>query len=315
MRRHLTALGTTAIALSAVSACHVGTSSTGGNTEPPPNTVVDDATGVTVYTPEFQVPPGDSFTCFYMNYKTAEELSIIGGDGIQGQGGHHILLYYATDPRPVDTHPCDDAEMTNLNQISGSAGKEGQVLSLPPGLAIKVPAGKQLVVQAHYINITGKTQTVRDWVKMEKGIPSQIHNYVNYFVTDDEGFQVPPSAPLTRTTECVVDRDYQLAISLPHMHEYGSHFTLEVLDANRNHLDTPIDTTWSPVYTSHPPIKVYDMSAPYLLKKGQILRQTCAWNNTTTDPLLFPREMCVGFMYYWPGAGDITCNMTLPPSP
>jgi len=275
--------------------------------------VVDDASGVTVYTPEFDVPPGDSFTCINMDYKTAEELSVVGGDGKQGPGGHHIIVYYATDERTPGVHPCDDAEMVNLNQISGSAGDGGQVLTLPEGLAIKVPVGKQFVVQAHYINITGETEHVRDWAKIVKGDPAKINAYVNYFVTNDDGFQIPAASKYTRTSECTVDRDFQMAIVVPHMHELGEHFKLEVLDEQGVHVDTPVDTDWQPSYTSHPPIGVYPIDTPYLLKKGQKLRQSCSWDNTSANPTLFPREMCLTFFYYWPGDGDLDCTMVPTP--
>src|SRR5689334_7609070 len=72
-------------------------------TKPPtqqPNTVKEDATGITVYTPEFDVPPGDSFTCIYMDYQTASELTVLSAQGQQEAGGHHEIAYYANDPRP-----------------------------------------------------------------------------------------------------------------------------------------------------------------------------------------------------------------------
>ena len=295
-----------------VASCGTDTASTDDGskeTEPPPGSVVDNAEGVTFYTPEFEVPPGDSFTCFFLDYKTAEELTIIGGDGIQGPGGHHIIAYYAETPREVGFHPCVDAEMVNLNQISGSAGDGGQVLTLPEGLALDVPADKQIVLQAHYINTSGATEKVRDWAKIVKGDPAKIKAYVNYLVTDDEGFEIEPNAPLKRTSECVLDRDYQIALDVPHMHEYGSHFKLEILDEAKQLLDTPIDTAWQPSYTSHPPVATYPTESPYVLKKGQTIRQTCEWQNTTNDPMIFPREMCIGFFYYWPGNGDLVCDM------
>src|SRR5687768_18596686 len=78
---------------------------------PPPGTVVEDATGITFYTPEFEVPLGDSFTCIYLDYTTKEELSIVSGDGVQGYGGHHIIAYYAEQPREPGVHACSDEEM------------------------------------------------------------------------------------------------------------------------------------------------------------------------------------------------------------
>lgn len=286
------------------------------NTEPAPGSVVESADGVTFYTPEFDVPPGDSFTCIYMDYKTAKDLSIVSGDGQQGDGGHHILAMYADDPRPVGVHACTDDDMINLTQIAGSAGKEGkQVLALPTGLALHVPAGKQIVLQAHYINTTGATHKTRDVAKIVSVDPSTVKSYVNYYVTNDDGFEIPANAPLKRVADCKIDQDYQIALTLPHMHELGKHYKLEVLDEKGALVDTVIDTDWQPSYTSHPPVTNYTMEAPYLLKKGQTLRQTCEWDNSTTDPVIFPREMCLAFFYYWPGNGDIACNMTAVTTP
>lgn len=309
MRALLLALAASALV---VSSCSTESKpDDGGNDtkEPPPGSVVEDADAITFYTPEFEVPPGDSFTCVYLDYSTKEELTIIGGDGIQGKGGHHIIAYYANSPREVGLHTCEDAEMVNLNQISGSAGDGGQVLKLPEGIALKVPAGKQIVLQAHYINTSGETYKTRDWASIAKGDPAKVTAYANYFVTDDEAWEIAPNSPTKHTSVCKLDRDFQVALDLPHMHEFGKHFTMEVLDENDNVIDTPIDTDWQPLYTSHPPINAYTVGEPYMLKKGQKLRQTCEWQNSTSDPMVFPREMCVGFFYYWPGDGDLDCDM------
>ncbi len=301
-----------AIATSLLASCGRESTGDGGKTpaEPAPGSVVDAADGITFYTPEFEVPTGDSFTCIYTSYSTSEELTIVNGDGKQGAGGHHIIAYFADQPREPGVHKCADEEMTNLNQIAGSAGDGGQVLGLPEGLALKVPADKQIVLQAHYINTSGKAHTTRDWAKISKGDPSKVKSFVNYFVTNDDAFQLEPNAPMKRTSDCLVDQDFQIALGLPHMHELGKHFKLDLLDEKGTLVETLIDTDWQASYASHPPVQTWPMSAPRLFKKGQRLRQTCEWDNSTTDPVLFPREMCLSFFYYWPGNGDLNCKMT-----
>lgn len=293
----------------AVMSCDAETTNDDGKVEDPVDTAVETAEYIAYTTPDFTVPTGDSFTCFYTKYTTEAELAIIAGDGVQGPGGHHILAYYAEDARPVGYHACEDQEMVNLKQIAGSAGDGGQVLGLPAGLAVRVPKGKQLVVQAHYINTSGAEMKVHDTVKIVKGTGAQVKEFVNYLVTNDEGFEIAPNTPFAHTTECTLERDFQMAINVPHMHELGAHFTLDVVGVDGNVRDHLVDTDWQPSYASHPPIGAYDMSAPYLLKKGEKLRQTCAWQNSTTDPVIFPREMCLTFFYYWPGEGDLECDM------
>lgn len=254
----------------ALASCDEATPDDDGKVEEPAlDSSTETADSISYTTPEFVIPPGDGFTCFYTKYTTTEELAIVSGDGLQGQGGHHIIAYYAEEPRAVGYHTCDDAEMVNLNQIAGSAGDGGQVLALPEGLAIKVPAGKQLVVQAHYINTTGADEKVHDTVKIVKGNPADVKAFVNYFVTNDDGFEIAPNAPLVRETECTIGEDYQMALALPHMHELGKHFTLDVVGVDGVVRDHLIDTEWQLSFTSHPPVQAWEMDKPYLLKKGE----------------------------------------------
>ncbi len=312
MRSKLALVGLAAAATLALS-CDSADTADGVET-PGPGSVIDDASGIEFYSPEFEVPEGDSFTCIYLDYDTAEDIAIASADGRQGHGGHHILAMFADDHREPGVHACTDEEMVNLHQIAGTAGDGGQVLGLPEGLALRVPAGKQIVLQAHYINTTGAPFKVVDRVKINKTPIEDVKEYVNYYVTNDDSFEVDPHAPLERTTECVVDRDFNMAIALPHMHELGKHFKLELLDADGTLSDTVIDTDWLEFYVSHPPVRSFEMAAPYQLKKGQRLRQTCTWDNSTSEPVIFPREMCLAFFYYWPGGEDLDCKMVPVPA-
>lgn len=261
-------------------------------------------------TGEFEVPIGDSFTCFYTDVYSAKELSVNGAIGNQGPGGHHILAYYADTPRPVGHHPCTDEEMVNLHQISGASG-EGNLevpLELRDGLALKIPAGKQFAIQAHYINTTDAPFTITDTVTLRELEPARVRAYVNYFVTNDQSFEVPSGA-YTHTTYCTVQRDLDVAVSLGHMHEAGKHYRLDIVDAAGAVLRNLRDDTWQASFASHPPITYFSPDTPLHLAAGTRLRQTCEWDNTTATPLLFPREMCLSFMYYFPGTGeDIECE-------
>lgn len=270
------------------------------------------ATELSFETGEFEVPVGDSFTCFYTDVFSPAELSVYAARGTQFTGGHHIIAHYANEPREVGYHPCTDEEMTNLHQIAGSAGagSSESPIALHDGLALKVPAGKQFVLQAHYINATDAPMTVNDTVTLLMMKPEDVRAYVNYFVTNDDSFEIPAQANYSHTTYCTLERDLDVVLTLGHMHEEGRRYTLEVVDAAGTVMDTLRDEAWTPSFTSHPPLTKYPADAPLHLPAGTRLRQTCEWDNTTAQPLLFPREMCLAFMYYFPGDGnDIVCDM------
>lgn len=263
-------------------------------------------------TGEFDAPPGDSFECFYFDKVTDKEMSLASALGKQGPGGHHIVVYYTDVHRKPGHHPCDDAEMVSWHQVaaSGNEGTGAGTIDLPDGLANRVPAGKQIVLQSHYINTTGVTQKVNDSITVHGVPPSSVKAYVNQFVVVDAGFSVPAQGTQTHTTTCMVPRDLDTVLMLGHMHEHGKHYKLEHLVGDA--FETLYDEDWTPEYTSHPPVIRHTMEQPLVLTKGEKLRQTCTWDNTTAAPLLFPREMCVAFFYYFPDAGGLECELDKP---
>lgn len=288
-----------------IAAC--GSSSDPGQTGSNPNQL-------TFSTGKFEIGPGDNFECFYTKTYTQKELSVASASGHQGVGGHHVLVYYTDTPRDPQHHPCTDSEMLSWHQIAGSGGDSAETLGLPDGFALKVPEGKQLVLQSHYINTTSNNRTVNDSVTLNLVNPSQVRNYVNFLVTDDESFEIPPMAPIESVTECTLERDFDMILALPHMHQWGRKFKLETLDASGNPANAILrNDTWDPSFTGHPPISYYTEETPLHLTKGTTLRQTCSWQNDTPDPIVFPREMCLAFFYYFPGTTDFDCHMVKKP--
>jgi len=263
-------------------------------------------------TGEFDAPPGDSFECFYFDTITDKEMSVSSAVGKQGPGGHHIVVYYTDIMRKAGHHPCDEAEMVSWHQIAATGNEAGNqgLIDLPEGLALHVPSGKQIVLQSHYINTTGVTAKVSDSVTVHGVLPSSVKAYVNQFVVTDAGFNVPPQGTLTHTTTCTVKRDLDTVLLLGHMHEHGKHYTLERLVGDT--AEAIYDQEWRPEYTSHPPVVRHSMEQPLTLHPGDKLRQTCTWDNTTAAPLLFPREMCVAFFYYFPDVGGLQCDLDTP---
>jgi hypothetical protein len=268
-------------------------------------------------TGEFEIPDGDSFTCFYSNVITDRELAILSADGFQQEGGHHITVYYVDKPQKVDHHTCSDSEMVSWHQIAGANGEgtKEPVVQLPDGVATKIAKGKQIAVQIHYINTSGKPRMVNDSVNVHYTDPANVKVFANNFVINNPYFTVPAAGTTTSRGTCVVPQDLTLLLLLGHQHEHGKHFKLEEVDEAGKVLTTLYDHDWEPQFASHPPVNLYTMEKPLLLKKGTRLRQTCDWSNDTTDPLKFPREMCVMFSMYVPDAGEFDCDFTPEPTP
>lgn len=258
-------------------------------------------------TGKFEIQPGDTFECFYTDTITDRQINVKNAYGTQSKGGHHITVYYAEQKQPVGHHPCQDVEMIGLRQIAaGGDGKEG-IIGLPDGYATKIPPGKQLVVQSHYIRTEPGPQTVEDEIELETLESEDVKTFVNGFVMVDTGFSLAPRAKGKSSTDCVVPRDVDVLLLLGHMHEWGSSYKLERIE-NGKPVETIYETPWEPLFTSHPPVTRYEGQKPLHLAKGTRIRQTCQWDNTEEKEMTFPREMCVLFSYYFPDDGFLQCE-------
>lgn len=278
----------------------------GGTPESGPTTEAKET--LTVETPEFEVPAGDSFTCFYTKTITEKELTVVRASAKQGSGGHHVTVYYVDSEHPEDTHTCSDAEMASWHQIIGASAQGEPVVDVPEGLAFKVPANKQIVVQAHYINTTGATFKTKDSITIEMEDPKNIKAYANLWVLNDAAFKMDAHAPGSSVSTCTLAKDLDVVILFGHEHELGKHFMFERMDDNDNPVETLYETDWAAEYASHPPRKLFTMDKPLHFPAGMKVRQTCNWENTTPDPVTFPREMCVTLAYYYPDDGFQVCD-------
>ena len=265
--------------------------------------------------PSFTVAPGDSFTCFYTDVVTDKELAVLTATGTQGAGGHHISVYYVDNQRPVGSEDCSGTpDMLDWHFVvaSGGEGAGAGVIQLPAGLAMQIPAGKQLLVQSHYINTTGAPETVQDGFTINLTDPAKVENYAADFVIDDESFEVPAHGSMQAVSECQAPQDLQLVLLLGHMHQAGKHFKLEQLDGDGG-AKTLYEQDWAVSYVSHPPVTHWTVEQPYVVKAGTRFRQTCEWDNAGANPIIFPSEMCISFGYYFPGTSRIECEKVTTP--
>src|SRR5262249_3728585 len=133
--------------------------------------------------------------------------------------------------------------------------------------------------------------------------------YINFWVINDDTFNVAPMSTGKTVSTCTFPQDLKTVIMLGHMHAYGTHYTLERVDAQGKVLETVYDKAWQELYMSHPPFITGTLDAPLDIPAGTIYRQTCQWNNTTPNPLVFPTEMCIAFGFYYPDNGWVYCDV------
>lgn len=261
--------------------------------------------------PELTIPAGsDVQHCLFLE-KTTEDMYVKAFRSYQGKSGHHILLLAAvvTDD-PGTVRDCSSAEdMVRFRPVVSS--ERFGYDQFPEGMAVKVRAGTQLVVQQHYVNTTEHEIRVKDVAHMTPVPESEVETLVGFMGLSDITFEMPASPDVqTMTFDCQIPFDAKLLVMGPHMHDLGVTFRTEMGPA-AGPLETKIDIpVWSAEYRDKPPLLKYTKDNAPDLKAGDIVRTTCGFKNTRDDSLTFPEEMCATFGYYFPavdGQEEIIC--------
>jgi hypothetical protein len=163
------------------------------------------------------------------------------------------------------------------------------------GAVIKVPPRHKVVAGIHVLNLQNREHTT--YLRMSLGLvhPNDVDVILAPFRLTYLSLDIPPESEARFTTECdlasffesVVDRPFDLKLYwvLPHYHELGNHFNVEILGGPRDgesihRLDT---------FNAEPNGKALD--PPLDLTGATGLRLTCGFRN--------PRDKSVGW-----GIGD-----------
>jgi hypothetical protein len=254
----------------------------------------------------------DVTLCSYLppdtEFATAQD--IVEAHGYQSAvGSHHALLLLATRNRPVDTHPCTDDDMTNTRFLAGAGGGDagGAALDIPAGIGFRVDAGRQLMIQTHWINATdapidGQVAfIVRAQAPSPSVQPAQLLNWGSTQIS------LGPNAAGTAHGECPVGADLHVFVVGGHAHQWGTHVTLGLRAAGAATATPFYDQTWTPHDTFDPPRLTYPIATPMELHAGDTLTADCSYYNSTSSPIIFPTEMCVGFAFFFPGDTELDC--------
>jgi hypothetical protein len=249
--------------------------------------------------PETTIPAhSEHMFCAYTE-PTTEDTYVNRLDSYQGTFGHHFVLFKAISTKdPGTIRPCNtDADMSNLIPVLSSVNFG--LADFPPGFAVRVPAGTQLVLQQHYVNTGSRDLITHDVMHVTKVAAAQVKTITAFYGLSNITFSIPVHAMQKLTFDCQVPQDMNLLLMGPHMHEWGTNFQASA--GNPNALSMVLDISgWTTAMRDNPPAKQFPVDAPLHLSKGDVVRTSCTIVNTTDGALEFPKEMCATYGYFYP---------------
>lgn len=122
-----------------------------------------------------------------------------------------------------------------------STQAQSEVQDLPDGSVIKIPPNHKIVANVHFLNVT--TREVETFSRITLGLlhPREVDTVLTPFRLIYKDLDIPPNSEARFTGECNFrerypsdDFDFEVYYVLPHYHELGNYFGLEVFGGPRD---------------------------------------------------------------------------------
>ncbi|HEX6986254.1 MAG TPA: alkyl hydroperoxide reductase, partial [Planctomycetaceae bacterium] len=208
---------------------------------------------------------------FRVDPKFTEDKYLVAAEPRPGDYGvvHHIIVYVL---RPGQER--FDAAEAAIGYAPGLPP-----LRLPPGQAMLIPAGSQLVFEMHYTP-NGSPRSDLSRVGMKFAAKEEVKELLRSHAAANPKFEIPPGAKAhTVVARETLDEDRRLISLTPHMHFRGSAFKYEAVypDGTREVLlNVPrYDFNWQ---------LRYDLAEPKPLPKGTTIVCTAVFDNSADNP-------------------------------
>jgi len=205
---------------------------------------------------------------------------------------HHLVVSRSLVPQEDGFSECDVLFAPTWAPMFG-AGSGDLALEAPEGASHDLPAGTQIVMQLHLLNLGAEDVTDEVSVTMREAEPEDQDN-IGIFSFGTTDIDLPAGTSTAVVNDCTLDKDVEIFALLPHMHYLGTSLTLETgpsLDAlEESYRRDPWDFDDQQID-----------EFPLSLSAGTATRTTCSYGNNTTDDVVFGEssfdEMCflVGF--------------------
>jgi hypothetical protein len=246
---------------------------------------------------DWSMPAGEEgYYC--VRATAAEDMWIHSFKPIAPLGTHHTALALDLQGGQDGGYPCGAAD-TGFKLLFGS-GVGTMPYSLPEGVAFKLNAGDQVILNLHLYNTGEAPLTGHSGVEVERIPEAEVLHEAETIYALDLNLSVPPGES-TYPATCTIDGDSTIVGMFPHMHTLGTHMKATAMRTGMSPavvFDEPYSFGEQLNYTV-PPFEVLD---------GEHIQFECSFENPGTETIPFgdstDDEMCVLGMYRYPATGN-----------
>jgi hypothetical protein len=226
-----------------------------------------------------------------------EDLLVRRFSAVAPRGTHHALVTLAEPGGADGVFGCSAETLSDTMVLASGIGSSD--LELPPGVAMRIPATKQVLLNLHILNPGVGPLAATSGVRVQLANPEEVVSEAEMVFVGTSDIAVPAGEEATRSGRCTFTQDATVIVVWPHMHRFGVH--LSVAHHGGDGMTTLHDEPFDFNEQRHYPV------APTLVRAGEQLEVTCTWHNPTSAPLTFGEstrdEMCFAGIVRYPASG------------
>ncbi|HRI68816.1 MAG TPA: hypothetical protein PK156_31520 [Polyangium sp.] len=212
------------------------------------------------------------------------------------EGTHHTLLLVTPGGAADGEESCGALLGANMIFASGIGTDD---LLFPEGVAVKIPAGSQLLLNLHLFNTGNATLDGVSGVLVKTIAASEMKNEAEMIFGGPTNIQIPPNGSQTVEGSCVFPGTTTIWSVWAHMHKYGTNMkvTYEGASGSKVLHDAPFSFDEQINY----------LIDPVLVNAGEEVRISCTYQNPTSQTVYWGdssnSEMCFAGFYRYPKLG------------
>jgi hypothetical protein len=223
---------------------------------------------------------------------------------------HHFVLYgfrSQTNLPPVDLmRDLRDPQTGVLNQTTlqqmqnhiflGGGTDVNTDITLPAGVALKVPAATPVDLNAHYFNRTNFSLTGQNYLNLYTVPAASVQYEAKTLDLNNFDINIPPYSRRTFTKTFTFNTLTRVVMLTSHYHKLGESFIIKIAGGPRDG-----EVVYSSTHWEHPLVKSF--STPIVLQPGEGLTSVVTYNNPSSLGVGFgltsQDEMNIIFGYYY----------------
>ena len=213
-------------------------------------------------------------------------------------GTHHTVLTIGPPGKPDGVEDCE--VFTNARDMLFGSGVGTNSLKFPEGVAVRLKAGQQLLLNLHLFNASNETLSGTSGTRIRTIAASEVEHEAEAILMGTFGLFLPPMKETIASGDCVQNGDVTLFGVMPHMHQLGTHMKVTARSSKQGDVvvhDEPYDFDQQIVST-------FDFVE---MADGDRVSVECTYVNTTPNLVTWGdsslQEMCFAGIYRFPPRG------------